>query len=272
MKYRHIDPATRRSESVSKLNFRQRDLWYGLILTVDDQGRCPSNPALIRSDVWPLDDVSLQQVSDDLVELEKYGFIQLYQVGEKNYLQLLNWHKYQSGSEWLGLSDYPPPPGWKDRYRFHGKNRQIYQSDNWNQSKSLPNELKPERSPLPNDDVNVDDDVNGDGDGEENGAPSPIQRMIESVIGLPPGNAADMKALDEIEALNPTMPDIEAAYSWLSKQDKQVKYYSTLVGPIRTAIAKRVQKPMTPLEKSKAAVLQVIAEASSEEAPHGIFG
>lgn len=100
---------------------------------------------------------------------------------------------------------------------------------------------------------------------EIEGAPSPTQQIIESVIGISPANQSDLKALDEIEMLHPTLPDIQAAYSWLSEQGKHVKYYSSLVGPIRTAMAKRVQKPMsTPLDRSKAAVMQVLAELEAE--------
>lgn len=105
----------------------------------------------------------------------------------------------------------------------------------------------------------------------ETGAPSPVQQMIESVIGIPPANPSDLKALDEIEALNPTLPDIQAAYTWLSEQGKRVKYYSSLVGPIRTSISKRVQKPMTTLEKSKAAILQAMAEMEAEGVDNDIF-
>ena len=100
----------------------------------------------------------------------------------------------------------------------------------------------------------------------ETGAPSHVQRMIESVIGIPPANAADVKALDEIEALNPIEDDIRAAYAWLSEQGKRVKYYSSLVGPIRTSISKRTQKPMSILDKNKIVIAQVLAEQELEEA------
>lgn len=101
--------------------------------------------------------------------------------------------------------------------------------------------------------------------GEEH-ALSPVQQMIESVVGLSPGNSSDLKALDEITLLNPTQADIQEAYNWLTGQGKRVRYYSSLVGPVRTALAKRVQRPMsTPLERSKAAVLQVLEESGGDD-------
>ena len=177
--HRFIDPKIRRSESVSQLTFRQRDMWYGLILTVDDQGRCQANPALIRSVVWPLEDISLEDVKLDLQELEAHGFILGYEVEGKKYLQIQNWQVYQRDAEWLGYSKYPAPDGWCDRFRYHGKGRQIIQSDNWNSnrlpnelkvfSSPLPNELKAFSSPLPNHDVNGDVKGNGNEDGDGDG-------------------------------------------------------------------------------------------------------
>jgi len=171
--HRFIDPAIRKSESVAHLTFRQRDLWYGLILTVDDQGRGLANPALIRSQVWPLEDISLDEIKLDLQQLEAEGFIQEYEIDGKKYLQIVKWQVYQRKAEWLSASKYPAPSGWTDRFRYHGKGRQVIQSDNWNSSR-LPNELEVFSSPLPKE-LNVfsgrlpNDDVNGNGNEDVNG-------------------------------------------------------------------------------------------------------
>lgn len=70
---------------------------------------------------------------------------------------------------------------------------------------------------------------------------SPVQRMIEVVTGLMPSNINDIKALDEITAMNPTQPDVKAAYDWYVGNGKKFRYYQSLVGPIKTAIASRIQ-------------------------------
>lgn len=109
------------------------------------------------------------------------------------------------------------------------------------------------------------EEIDKDKEGEkENNRVSPVQSMIESIIGIPPANAADTKALDEITALNPTKEDIKAAYSWLQGIGKQVRYYSSLVGPIRTAMSKRMQKPNNILDKNKIAVMKVLEESEAE--------
>ena len=163
--FRYIDPDIRRSESISKLTYRQRDLWIGLILTADDQGRREADLFLVRSDVWPREDISLDEIKSDVDVLAEMDFILIYKIGNKEYIQIINWSKYQARAEWLGPSKFPPPSGWEDRYRYHGKGNIIHKSDNWSTCQ-LPNKL-------PSNDVN--DDVNDDSD-----------RDSEEVQGIPP--------------------------------------------------------------------------------------
>jgi hypothetical protein len=76
----------------------------------------------------------------------------------------------------------------------------------------------------------------------------PIQRMLEIVVKLPPSGVNDILAMDEIEKMNPLQEDIQSAYDWLVGQGKRVRYYSSLVECVRTAIAKRTQA--TPKKKT----------------------
>lgn len=158
-KIRFIDPGIRLSESVANLNYRQRDLWLRLLLTVDDQGRFPGNLKLIKASIWALDSVGLQTLEKDLEVLEDGGFLLLYQESGKRFLQILNWQKYQRSSEWLGESEYPAPKGWVDRFRYHGKENKIIKSENW--------ETCFVGSDLPSNDDDDDLDLNNDGNGNE---------------------------------------------------------------------------------------------------------
>jgi hypothetical protein len=130
-KRRVIDSKIRVSQSFSKLSYRQRDLWQGLIATADDQGRQPGQSAYIRSAIWPYDDISIGEVEADLQALETVGYIVRYAVEDQTYLQIVNWWKYQQ-SQWMSPSDYPPPKGWVDRCRYHGRKNAIIEA-NWNQ-------------------------------------------------------------------------------------------------------------------------------------------
>jgi hypothetical protein len=184
-KHRYIDPKIRRSESVAKLTYRQRDLWYGLILTADDQGRMKGRAELIRSDAWPLDDVPLADVQTDLDDMEKNDLIIQYEVDGNKYIQIKNWKKYQSGAEWLGASEYPAPEGWEDRYRYHGKGKTIVTSGNWYEDSvksstcSLPS-FKVEDKSLHDVDDDVDDDPDDDGKDDVDVEPSSQQKSPDN--------------------------------------------------------------------------------------------
>lgn len=53
MAKRSIDSKIRKSYSFSRLTFRQRDLWHGLIESADDQGRMPADFNFVISQAWP---------------------------------------------------------------------------------------------------------------------------------------------------------------------------------------------------------------------------
>jgi hypothetical protein len=134
-KKRMIDRKIRCSQSFAALDYRQRDLWQGIIQVADDQGRMPGTAAFVRSEVWPYDDIPLDDVEEDLQRLEapgegeKRGFIVRYQVGGKVYLQVVKWWDYQTG-QWAAPSDYPAPGDWQDRIRVTGLGRKIV-TTNW---------------------------------------------------------------------------------------------------------------------------------------------
>ena len=129
-KSRSINSAIRISQSFAKLTHRQRDLWHGIIAVADDQGRLPGLPAAIRSMVWPLDNISIEEVESDIQGIEEVGMIFRYEIDDKSYMQIVNWWKYQK-MQWAGESNYPPVEGWLDRCRYHGPGRKIHLG-NWN--------------------------------------------------------------------------------------------------------------------------------------------
>jgi len=84
----------------------------------------------VRALVWPLEDLSVEEVESDLKQLEKQGMILRYETDNKKFAQVINWWKYQK-MQWAGESIYPPPDGWFDRCRYHGPGRKIF-TKNWN--------------------------------------------------------------------------------------------------------------------------------------------
>ena len=64
-----------RSDSFIELSMFERLLWVGLISTADDQGRLRGNPSLVRADVFPADEVALEDIEQGLKNLERLGMI-----------------------------------------------------------------------------------------------------------------------------------------------------------------------------------------------------
>ncbi len=240
-----------------------RLLWIGLItVCADDQGRMQDSPAMVRSKVFPVDDIPISQIAESLNRVSVDGKILRYVSGKHKCIQIVNWWRHQK-PQWAARSIYPAYSGWVDRVRYHITKKEIY-SLNWDKAGGLPNDLVEDQ--LPQDvkyesDVKYEDEIKG-----EDECVSPVQHLIESVFGIPPASQSDLKALDEIELLSPSREDVQEAYAWLMGVGKKVKYYSQLVGPIRTAMSKHAQKPIpiTTLEKSKAAILEAMAEMEAE--------
>lgn len=131
---RGISAEIRRSQTFGKLDYRERDLFQGLIeRMVDDQGRALAEPALIRSEIWPYDDITLAEVEESLNSLASSDdpFIMIYTVNRKKYLQIINWWKWQRANMFFAhRSIYPAPEGWTDRVRINTKGQRM-DIENW---------------------------------------------------------------------------------------------------------------------------------------------
>lgn len=106
---RAIKPDFFRSEDVSALPLRARLTWIGLWTHCDDHGRTKDNLKLIKADVWPLDNITLREIEEDLATLADQGRIVRYQVDAKRYLAVVNWHAHQSINR-PGKPKHPAPP------------------------------------------------------------------------------------------------------------------------------------------------------------------
>jgi hypothetical protein len=93
---RTIKPDFFTSDTVTSLPLRARLTWIGLWTHCDDYGRARDNVKLVKAAVWPLDDVSLRDVSDDLAALERAGVIYRYTGPDgKAYIQVTSWTEHQ---------------------------------------------------------------------------------------------------------------------------------------------------------------------------------
>lgn len=134
---RMIDPSIWQSETLASLTYRQRVLFIGLFSNADDQGRVKGHPALIRSMIFPYEDIALTDIQADLDAIEEVESIAQYKVKGKAVIQVLGWWDYQS-PQWAYPSDLPPMDGWDDklRYRKDGQVIDINWKEKGSKSKS----------------------------------------------------------------------------------------------------------------------------------------
>ncbi len=130
---RMIDPAFWQSETVAHLPIEIRYFFIGLFSNADDQGRMKAHPALLRSKLYPYDDINLEDIEDWLDLLVEGQFIVVYILDAKSYVQIVNWWKYQH-PRWAWPSEYPAPPEWQDRVHYRQGNKVITQ--NWDHSEA----------------------------------------------------------------------------------------------------------------------------------------
>ena len=106
---RTIKPGFFASEDVACLSIRARLTWIGLWTYADDLGRGKDNTRLIKAALYPLDDVTLRGIDDDLAELETNGRIRRYEVDGSHYLQVVAFDEHQRINR-PTPSKIPPPP------------------------------------------------------------------------------------------------------------------------------------------------------------------
>lgn len=108
---RTIKPEFFTSETVSALPLRARLTWIGLWTHCDDHGRARANVKLLKAAVWPLDNVSLRDIEEDLTALIAQGLIFTYTAEDgKNYLQVSGWAEHQKVDR-PSKSPIPAPAG-----------------------------------------------------------------------------------------------------------------------------------------------------------------
>ena len=124
------------------LTFGQRLWWLALISNADDQGRLQGHPLILRSLCFPGDNPAPETVCDDLAAIAHVKFITQYEVDGKAYIQIRKWWEYQC-LQWAYPSQYPAPPGWKDRLRY-SRNRKVV-TYNWPNTADT---IEPEAQPV----------------------------------------------------------------------------------------------------------------------------
>jgi hypothetical protein len=131
---RNIKPAFFKNESLVELPFETRLLFVGLWTLADREGRLEDRPKRIKMEVFPADNVDVDQ---SLALLAASGFIERYTVNGLSVIEILNFSKHQNPHHTEKHSELPDRNG-----EFTVKDRE---SDGGNLADSLiPDSLKPD--------------------------------------------------------------------------------------------------------------------------------
>lgn len=216
---------------VVSLSFFNRLVWIGLITIADDQGRMQDSANLIRSKMFPMDDVPLKDIESALVEFCKAGKIARYIVDNKKLIQIVHWWKHQR-PQWAGKSIFPSPKGWADRIRCHVKGNSIY-SVNWDNEGGYIADyvapyIEPEVKREVKGEVEGEGEVKGDDDIQREPLfqANPLSTAFEKASNILAHSPQKwMKAIDAMQSKGATPDDITDAVNEL-----RVKGYN-IIGP-----------------------------------------
>lgn len=107
---RTLKPGFFTSEDIAKYPLRARHTFAGLWCYCDDHGRGKDNVRLIKAAVWPLDDdVSLEDIDEDLRLLHEGGAIVRFRSGGAGFVAVQRWHFHQSPNR-PSETQIPDPP------------------------------------------------------------------------------------------------------------------------------------------------------------------
>ena len=90
---RNLKPGFFKNEELAELPFEFRLLFEGLWCLADRLGRLEYRPKRIKGEIFPYDEVD---VVKGLRELEKHGFIDIYTVENREYIQVVEFAKHQN--------------------------------------------------------------------------------------------------------------------------------------------------------------------------------
>ena len=103
---RNIKPGFFKNDLLAELPFEYRLLFQGLWCEADRDGKLEDRPKRIKGDVFPYDDVD---VNDGLNRLHMAGFIHRYEVDGKRYIKVMAFAKHQNPHKKEALSCIPDP-------------------------------------------------------------------------------------------------------------------------------------------------------------------
>ena len=142
---KHLLHALGQSKSFAKLSLKAKVLWPMMIAGVDDQGRFDADVEVLKWSMCPnVKEIAGEEIPDLLEEMVAQDMILIYEDGQGQYGQLLSWWKYQQPS-YVRPSQYPPPPGWRDK--VHVRRGDEWIDENWDGEAGFQDESRDSPTP-----------------------------------------------------------------------------------------------------------------------------
>jgi len=83
------------SQKINSVSEGAENLYYRILVSVDDYGHYHADPQILKGKVCTLRRISIQQISKRLGELVKSGLIKIYPVNGENYLEVVDFERFQ---------------------------------------------------------------------------------------------------------------------------------------------------------------------------------
>ncbi|TDV06041.1 hypothetical protein [Paraburkholderia caballeronis] len=103
---RNIKPGFYTNEDLAECSVWARYIFPGLWMMADREGRLEYRPKKIKGELLRFDEQSAEPLLD---ELQRWGFIEIYEVDGRSYIQILTFQKHQNPHHREAKSDIPPP-------------------------------------------------------------------------------------------------------------------------------------------------------------------
>ena len=103
---RNVKPGLFKNDVLAECSFSTRYLFVGLWTLADRDGRLEDRPRKIKMELLPADDVDVDAALDDLAAR---GFIQRYEIGGCQYIQVVKFDKHQTPHKQEAASTIPAP-------------------------------------------------------------------------------------------------------------------------------------------------------------------
>jgi len=148
---RTVKPEFWTSEQVMELSALARLAFIGLWNFCDDAGVHPASAKRLKAEVFPSDEISLNEVSDLIAQMVGQGLLAEFENGGGHYWYITGWAKHQKIDK--PTYRHPQPPGWTKEHKILGE--------------SLASDSQPLDAPSPSDHRVIGEDSTPEWKGKE---------------------------------------------------------------------------------------------------------